>query len=192
MKGDTMPSTQNFTDREGNPSPLLAAPPASLPAYSGNGLGEDKASMERVREILFGNRMREFEIRVEEGLERLRHNFSQTQNDTQAQLASLEKHIRGELEALIEVQRQEQEETRRSLSQLSEEMNRSKRELRELVFEQVRQLQGRIRAEAETAQSQLERIHLETDRRKLDSHKLASLLSALAMDLDEAQFHSPH
>jgi hypothetical protein len=157
--------------------------------------------MEKVRDILFGAQMREFEKRLLRMEEKLAKDHSDFREDSRRRFESLEMFVRGEIESLVRglaVEQKEREESvrgseklvldavkgaERKLAQLDEQLAKAQRELRQQQHEQLSGLREELRATRDQlAQSVSHHVDdLRTE--KLDRAALAGYLSEVAMRL---------
>lgn len=159
-------------------------------------------SLDKVRDILVGNQMREVEKKFTRLEERLVQESANVRDETKKRLDVLESYIKKEVESLTEQLRSEQlerdaivktlaEEQRNITSsletkfaQFSEQTTNSQRELREQILNQSKNLQDDIRQKYEEILVLLEREAKELRRDKTDRYHLAALFSELAIRLN--------
>jgi hypothetical protein len=178
----------------GNESAVLSVPIQN--AHTNVGASEN---VDRIREILFGSQMREYEQRFAQLEERLLRETGELKMEVRRRLDSLETYTRQEVEALsnrLRTERSERTETLDRISrdaaeatravegrlvQLDEQVSKDMRDLRQLVLERHRGLSD------ELAQS-ISRLELLQNRRleelrgsAVDRMALASLLAEVAL-----------
>ncbi|MBD2354079.1 hypothetical protein H6G41_05490 [Tolypothrix sp. FACHB-123] len=169
--------------------------------FNGTNLSEIN-SLDRVRDILFGNQVREVEKRFGRLEERLAKELTNLRDETKKRLDYLETYIKKEVDSLTERLKNEQlerdagvkalAEDHRNLSislekkiaQFDEQTTNSQRELREHLLNQSNSLQDDIRQKYEEIIALLERESQELRREKTDRSQLASLFSELAIRLN--------
>jgi DNA anti-recombination protein RmuC len=160
------------------------------------------SNLEKVRDILFGNQVREFEQRFLRLEERLMQECSQMREDTKKRLDALENYFKQEVTSLSERVRNEQSnrdaaikvvvnESRTMnaslqsrLIQFDEQVNRSQSELREQLLEQSKALHHEIREKYEELNTLLQRESEQLRQQKTDRSTLATLLNELALRLN--------
>ncbi len=158
-------------------------------------------NMEKVRDILFGAQMREFEKRLGRMEEKLAKEQSDFRDDSRRRFEALELFVRGEVENLVselKSERREREEsargsekqlldslkaTERKLGQLEEQLAKQQREQRQQQHEQQTGLRDELRAAREQLAHSLSRQVEELRTEKLDRSSLAGMLSEVAMRL---------
>jgi hypothetical protein len=184
------PYTAVITDTGTGPSgPDRAAPD------SGGG------SIDKVRDILFGTQLREFERRFARLEERMLKDTNDLKEDMKTRLDALESYARKENESLADQIRAEQQdrlessgnlsrelqETAKSLERrtttLDEQLARSQRELRQQILEQQQRLSDDIRKKMDDVLARLARETNALRSEKADRTTLASLLTEMAMHL---------
>jgi uncharacterized protein YoxC len=159
------------------------------------------ASIDKVRDILFGNQVREFERRFARLEERMLKETNDLKEDMQTRLAALEQYARKENESLADQIRAEQQdrleansglsrelqETARSLERrtttLDDQLTKSQRELRQQLLDQHQRLTDDIRRKVDDVLARLARETQELRSDKADRTILASLLTEMAMRL---------
>lgn len=170
------------------------------PQITANYLGSS-GNLEKVRDLLFGNQVREFEKKFNRLEERLLKECSTLRDDTKKRLDSLEMYITQEAESLTEGLKTEQierdeavkdlgqnlKDTTKSLekkvSQLDEQTSQKQRELRQQILDQSKSLDDDMRQKYEAIMTVIERETQELRTDKTDRSTLAALLTQLAMQL---------
>jgi len=170
-------------------------------SHSNKNFGEIN-SLDKVRDILFGNQIREVEKKFTRLEERLVKELANVRDENRKRLDSLEIYIKKEVESLTERLRNEQSERdagvkalteehknitislEKKLTQFEEQSTNSQRELREQILNQSHSLQDDIRQKYEEILTLLEREAQELRRDKTDRSSLASLFTELAIRLN--------
>ena len=163
------------------------------PAAGGN--------VDKIREIIFGGQMRDYERKFSRLEERLSKEASDLREDGRRRLDALENFFKQELEALGERLRAEQrvrEESaqsqsqalrdtgqtlERKLAQFEEQTARGQRELRQQVLDQSKTLGEEIRQKHDDLRALLEREVAALGNDKTDRAALASLFTEVALRL---------
>lgn len=169
--------------------------------FSTNGIGESN-SLDKVRDILFGNQIREVDKRFARLEERLIAELVNVRDETRKRLDALENYIRQEVDSLTERLKKEQVEREavvRSLSEENKNINSSlenkiaqfdeqttsrQRELREHILNQSKSLQDDLQQKYEEILALLKRETQELQKDKTDRSKLAALFTELAIRLN--------
>lgn len=181
---------------ENGPQPLGTA------ALVANGANE--SGMERIRDLLFGNKARDLERMVQQVHEDTQRTLTDLQRDFQNRLDTLEHTARSEIEELsarVEERTQERQELLRrlrlqhqesfehliaSLGELQTEVSKSIRDIRTYVQNELKRLsalQNEVRDQLR--EDYVRQLHsLSTE--KLDRQLLVSVLSELALALQNA------
>jgi hypothetical protein len=159
-------------------------------------------SLDKVRDILFGNQVREVEKRFARLEERLVKELNNVRDETKKRLDYLELYIKKEVDSLTERLKNEQldrdsgvkalaEEQKnltlnleKKFAQLDEQTTNSQRELREQILNQSNSLQDDIRQKYQEILTLLERESQELRRDKTDRSQIASLFTELAVRLN--------
>ncbi|BAY30110.1 hypothetical protein NIES2107_19540 [Nostoc carneum NIES-2107] len=173
----------------------------NTPQSNGTNLSELN-SLDRVRDILFGNQVREVEKRFARLEDRLVKELNNVRDETKKRLDYLESYIKKEVDSLTERLKNEQidrdagakalaEEQKnltinleKKFAQLDEQTSNSQREIREQILNQANSLQDDIRQKYQEILTLLERESQELRRDKADRSKLASLFTELAVRLN--------
>src|SRR5262245_2697117 len=171
---------------------------AALPAA-----GDSGTSIDKVRDILFGNQLREFERRFVRLEERLVKETSDLREDVKTRLEGLETYARKETASLADQIRSEREDrvdahdsvarelkdTARSLERritsVDEQLAKSHRDLREQMLEQHQRLSDEIRKRVDDVLATLAREAQELRSDKADRAAIASLLTEMALRLTD-------
>jgi hypothetical protein len=159
------------------------------------------ANLDKVRDIIFGAQMRDYERRFARVEERLAKETADLSAEVRARLAALEEYVRRETESLSERIRgesdaraetaaglsREQRESASALqrrdSHLEDQIGRAQRELRQQLLEQHQALSDEIRQRVEEVVSRLNRESSEIRADKADRATIAALLTEMAMRL---------
>jgi hypothetical protein len=171
---------------------------------------ESGASLEKVRDLLFGVQMRDYDRKFARLEERLAKETSDVREDVKKRLASIEQLIRTEIEALSDRIRGEQDERSKAVKELSrqieetarafeqkcgqldDQMARGLREVRQQLHEQGKRLSDDIRQQADDIVARLVRETQELRTDKADRATLAALLNDMAMRLtDDLRLPAP-
>jgi|SRR5215469_4787810 len=169
----------------------------------GNGELREGANVDKIRDILFGNNMREYEKRFARLEERLTKSSEALRDDLKKRFDSLESFMHEELESLgarLKTEKSERSEalkelTRESrdnakalekkLSQLEEQLDSAHTELRTKILEQSKTLSAQIQKTKDDLESSLEQEAetLRTD--KTDRLQLANLFTEISLRLKD-------
>jgi hypothetical protein len=166
------------------------------------------ASIDKVRDILFGSHLREFERRFARLEERLVKETSDLKEEVKVRLEALETYAKKETESLADQIKAEHDdridshgnvsrelkETAKSLERrttsLDEQLSKSQRDLRQQMLDQHQRLSEDIRKKMEDVLATLAREAQELRADKADRATIASLLTEMAMRLTD-EFHLP-
>ncbi len=182
----------------------LEQPHTSLQVTNQSSKGDigGSGNLDKVRELLFGNQVREFEKRFTRLEERLIKECANLRDETRRRLDSLEMYIQKEVETSTERIKTEQSERdeavgglaqelqstakslEKKLSQLDEQTSQSQRVLRQQILEQSKSLNDEIRQKYEEILAVLEREAQELRTNKTNRSTLAALFAELAVRLN--------
>jgi len=159
------------------------------------------ASIDKVRDILFGTQLREFERRFARLEERMLKETTDLRADVKTRLDALELYARKESESLADQIKGEHEdrvestaglsrelqETAKSLERrtttVDEQLSKGQRELRQQMLEQHQRLSDDVRKRMDDVLAALARESQELRSDKADRTTLAALLNEMAMRL---------
>jgi len=170
--------------------------------------GTTPASLDKVRDILFGNQMRDVERRFARLEERLLKETTSLKEDMRKRLEALEAYIRSEAESLdaqIKSERNDRTDAHGSLStelketartlerkskSIDEQHTKGQRDLRQQMLEQHQRLTDDLQSKVEEILATLSRTAQELRTDKADRATIAALLTEVAMRLND-EFRLP-
>jgi hypothetical protein len=159
------------------------------------------ANLDKVRDILFGNHIRDIERRFARLEERLVKETNEVKADAKSRLDALERYVRDETESLVGRIKAEHEDRvdanaglsrelkdtgaalERRLSALDDQSSKRQRELRQQMLEQHQRLSDDLRQKVDEVLAALARETGELRSDKADRATLAALLTEMAMRL---------
>jgi hypothetical protein len=170
----------------------------NLPASS-----SEAGNVDKIRDILFGGQMRDYDRRFARLEERLIRESTELREENKKAVEALETYVKKELEALIGRLQNEQQSRDSSiqsvtselhdtakaleskLSQLDNYASTAQRHLREQLLDQSKTLNEEIRRRYEDVATLLQREVSELNHQKTDRAALSSLFTELAMRLNQ-------
>jgi hypothetical protein len=174
------------TQSTGYQSPPPAAPAPDAPTDQGAG------NIDKIRDILFGSNMRDYELRFAHLEEALKKESADLRDTTRRHLESLESFVHKELAALearLNSERDERSASAASILKKIGEMEnfeaQSNRELRNDLLQQSKELTDAIRNKGEEIIALLERRSQELQHSKTDRAALAGLFNEVALRLTD-------
>jgi DNA repair exonuclease SbcCD ATPase subunit len=159
------------------------------------------ASLDKVRDILFGVQMREYERRLTRLEERLAKETTELKEDVRKRLEALDSYVKRENESLAErlsAERAERTDSHKGLArdlqdahsaferrtgQIDEQLAKSQRDLRQQILDQHQRLSDEIQQRIADVLAVLTREAQELRTEKADRATLASLLTEMALRL---------
>lgn len=171
-------------------------------AQAGGGDLGGGGNVDKIRDILFGTQMRDYEKRFARLEERLLKESADLREDSKRRFAALEALITKELEALTDRLKAEQGERAESVEEVSHELRnltksfekksaqleeqtaKGQRDLRQQILEQSKTLSDDIRQKHEELSSLLGREVEGLSTEKADRATLAALFTEVAMRLN--------
>jgi hypothetical protein len=169
---------------------------------------EQAGNVDKIRDILFGNQMREYESRFGRLEETLLKETADLRESTRKRIDSLESFLRKELESLAARLKAERDERLSASKNLGDELRNTAdsltktireaedaageadRELRASALEQSKTLMDEIRSNQERVLAVLERRFQELRNSKTDRSALAELFTEVALRLNH-EFRVP-
>jgi DNA repair exonuclease SbcCD ATPase subunit len=164
----------------------------------------EAGSLDKIRDILFGNQMREYEKRFSRLEERLVKDQADLREDINKRLDNMESYVKQEIDALTgrvnkepiardeAVKRLSQdlknliESVERKIIELEQQNNQSQRELRQQILEQSKNIDNEIRQNNEAILASLEQEAKKLRTDKTDRSTLATLFAELAVRLSNS------
>jgi methyl-accepting chemotaxis protein len=189
-------STKNDNPRP----PARTAPVSDGRPQAADDLGA--GNLDKVRDILFGGQMRDYERRFQRMDERLAQDTAELKEEVRRRLSSLEQFVRQETESLAQRIRSEQEERSDATKEITREareaakafekkagllddqIGRVQRESRQQMLELEQRMQDDLGARIQDVLSRLSRESGELRADKTDRATLAALLTEMAMRLN--------
>jgi hypothetical protein len=159
-------------------------------------------NIDKIRDILFGNQMRDYDRRFSRLEERLQRENAELKEEIRKRLDSLETYIRNEVDALSTRLKTEQDERGDSVkelgrelkeithslekkaTQLDDQLNKNHRDLRQHALDQSKQLMEEIHAKHSSLSQSLERAVQELTVDKMERSGLADLFTEMALRLN--------
>jgi glutamate/tyrosine decarboxylase-like PLP-dependent enzyme len=169
---------------------------------SGKKTGEPE-SLDKVRDILFGVQMRDYEQRISQLEDKLMRESALLREEVKKRFDSLEIYIKGEINAVSDKLKSEREDRQVSVKELTREikeavkasekkndqfdtqLTQAQRDLRQALLDQSRTLSEEIQSKYTEMVSSLQRESQSLRNDKTDRTTLASLLTEVAMRLAE-------
>ena len=157
------------------------------------------ANVDKIRDILFGNQMRDYDRKFSNLEDRLLKEVSRVREESGKRLEALENFIKKELEAISDRQKNEESERKQSIKALSNEWDKaakdldkklssldgqftaSTRDLRQQILDQYQNLSSDISSKYHELTEMQERIASELREDKVDRTALSALLTDLAL-----------
>jgi DNA anti-recombination protein RmuC len=158
-------------------------------------------NLEKIRDLLFGDQVRESERRLSRLEERLVNECAELKEDTRRRFESLELFMKQEIESLAEQLKTEQAARTESLSEISqalrdtvknfdkkslqfdEQAGKAQRELRQQIMEQSKTLRDELTDKSRELSESFGRALQDLRLDKADRGALAALLTEMAMRL---------
>jgi len=175
------------------------------PTAASNGPGVDDlgaTNLDKVRDILFGEKIRDNDRRFARLEERLTQDTVELKEDVRKRLSVLEQFVKNEVEALADRIKTEHESradaetdlardlrdagkaSEKRFSQVEDQIGRVQRELRQQILDMHQKINDDIQRQVEEVLARLTRASNELRADKLDRAMLATLLTEVAMRLN--------
>jgi hypothetical protein len=159
--------------------------------------------MEKIRDILFGNQVRDFEHRFSQMEEHLNRAATDLRDEVSKRLEALERFFREEQDALRDRIKKEgekrAEEGKRlgdelksasalltsAIQQIEEKLSERSTELRQQILQQSKELASTIQSKYELADRSLAQVAASLNESKIDRASMAEYLVDIAMRLSD-------
>ena len=166
-----------------------------------NGSIDESGNVDRIRNILFGSQMRDYDGRFQKLEERLAREASELRGELQRQLQALEAFMKGEAESMTNRVKAEQSERAQAIQQLAREMGETVRgielkisnldgqaakdirDLREQLLEQSKALNAELKDKHDQMKGHLEREAGQIRDAMTGREALAEMLTEVALRL---------
>jgi gas vesicle protein len=164
--------------------------------------GDQAGNLGKVRDILFGSQMREYEKRFVRLEERLTKTATELKDELRRRFDALEIYVKNEVALLIDQVKGEQGQRaeavgglarelkdtsntlERKIAQLDEQTTKNQRDLRQQILEQSKNLSNDLQQRYEEISTALEQAVRELRTDKTDRNTLADLFTEIAMRLN--------
>lgn len=175
--------------------------PATTPASLGQSM--EKENIDKIRDILFGAQLRQYDQRFIRLEESLHQEIINLRNETKKTFTFLEDYIKREFATLSEQVKTEQTERTETVEELARKLNdatrilerkitqlhtksiQEQRQLQEQILQQSKNLMEELREKHETLSTSLDRACKELRNDKTDRVALANLLMEVGMRLKD-------
>jgi predicted nucleic acid-binding Zn-ribbon protein len=169
---------------------------------------DESGNVDRIRNILFGTQMRDYDARFQKLEERLAHEASELRNDLQRQLHALEAFMKGEVESMTHRLQTEQSERGHAVGRLTHELMETAkglemkighldsqaakdiRDLREQLLEQSKALSAEMKEKHDQMKGHVDREAGQIRDAMTGREALAEMLSEVSLRLKN-QFRVP-
>jgi hypothetical protein len=166
-----------------------------------NGVIDESGNVDRIRNILFGSQMRDYDGRFQKLEERLAREAGELRGELQRQLQALEAFMKGEAESMANRLKGEQSERAQAIQQLAREMGETVRgielrisnldsqaakdirDLREQLLEQSKALSAEMKEKHDQMKGHLEREAGQIRDAMTGREALAEMLTEVALRL---------
>ena len=177
-------------------------------ADPGNGAVDESGNVDRIRDILFGSQMRDYDDRFQRLETRLAQETAEVRADLQRQLQAFETFLKGELESMLNRLRGEQAERAQAIEQLAQQLSETARgmelkvsnldqqtaqdvrDLRERLLHQAKALSDEFKEKHDQLKGQLDQEATQIRDAMTGRETLAEMLSEVAMRL-KREFRVP-
>lgn len=160
-------------------------------------------NVDKIRDILFGNQMRDYERKFSRLEDRIMKEVTRLREESDKRLNSLEDYIKKEIDTLSERQKSEQAGRTQAIKELVAELNKTAkmldeklsdldnqlggntRDLRQQILDQSKDLSQEIGRKYDETSAAQERIADELREEKVDRSALSALLTDLALRISD-------
>jgi hypothetical protein len=194
--------------KHGHEGAVAAASGAAVEASTPNSISNDDAlnaesgNVDKIREILFGGQMRDYDKRFNRLEERLLKESTELREESRRRVEALETFVNKEFAALVNRLQAEQQSREASVQTMSRELNdaiksldarltqfynqntEAQHDLRQQLLEQSKNLNEEIRRKHDDVSATLERELAELNHEKTDRTSLSALFTEVALRLN--------
>lgn len=194
--------------KHGHEGVVAAASGAAVEASTPNSISNDDAlnaesgNVDKIREILFGGQMRDYDKRFTRLEERLLKESAELREESRRRVEALETFVNKEFAALVNRLQAEQQSREASVQTMSRELNEAiksldarltqfynqnteaQHDLRQQLLEQSKNLNEEIRRKHDDVSATLERELAELNHEKTDRTSLSALFTEVALRLN--------
>jgi hypothetical protein len=176
-----------------------------VPQIIGNGSlpGTDGVGVDKIRDLLFGNQMQDYDRRFSKLEERFLQRFKDVESDTARNLSAFETNAKKQVESLVSQLREEKdiradadkeiERTLREQNQglekrlrtMSDQLSQLERDMADRLTQEAQSLRDEIKRKNEDLQQMLEKMFAELHNVKTDRNLLAGLFVEVAKCLSQ-------
>jgi chromosome segregation ATPase len=171
--------------------------------YNNASYSTEVAGVDKIRDLLFGNQMQDYDRRFSLLEERFLQRFREVESETARNLSSLESNAKKQMESFAaelreekdlradadkeieRVEREHNETLEKRLRSTSEQLIRLEREQADRLTQEVQSLREEIRRRNEDIQHTIEKMFAELSGVKTDRNLLASLFVEVARCLNQ-------
>ena len=172
-------------------------------ATQSNGQGEASSGVDKMRELLFGNQMQDYDKRFSVLEDRFQHRMRDLESESSRSLTNLEATIKKQLESVAgqfreekdlradadkDMERSLREQTQaleKRLAQLSDQLARQGRDFTDSLGHEVQGLRDEMRRRQDDTRATIERMFAELSNVKTDRNLLAGLFVEIAKCLNQ-------
>ena len=181
------------------------ADPVAEAMHAGNGQhsGTEVVGVEKIRDLLFGNQMQDYDRRFSKVEERFQQRCKEIETDTARNLSAFETNAKKQIESLANQLREEKDsrsdadkETERTLREqnqslekrlrsVSDQLSQLERDMADRLTQEAQMLRDEIKRRNEDTQTTLEKMFAELGNVKTDRNLLAGLFIEVAKCLNQ-------
>ena len=165
--------------------------------------GGEAVGVDKIRDLLFGNQMQDYDRRFSMLEERFLQRFREIESETARNLGSFESSAKKQMESLAtqlreekdlrtdadkeieRTQREHSEMVEKRLRSISEQLSRLERDQADRLTQEVQSLREEIKRKNENIQHTIEKMFAELSKVKTDRNLLASLFLEVARCLNQ-------
>jgi len=198
----TMRATTSFLSAFSNHQKSMDSQPSNITKFDPeNGPIDESGKVDRIRNILFGSQMRDYDGRFQKLEERLSREATELRGELQRQLQALEAFMKGETESMTNRVKTEQSERGQAIERLAHEMTETAkglelkinnldsqaakdiRDLREQLLEQSKTLSADMKEKHDEMKGHLDREAGQIRDAMTGREALAEMLTEVALRL---------
>jgi hypothetical protein len=178
-------------------------PMEAIQTGNGQHTGAEVVGVDKIRDLLFGNQMQDYDRRFSKLEERFHQRFKEIETDTARNLGAFESNAKKQIESISNQLREEKDvrsdadkETERTLREqnqtlekrlrsLSDQVNQFERDIADRLTQEAQALRDEIKRRNEDTHHTLEKMFAELGNVKTDRNLLAGLFVEVAKCLNQ-------
>lgn len=168
----------------------------------------EEENVDKIRDILFGNQMRDFDRKFAQLEERVGHDIASMRKENANQIETLRAFVESEIEILSsrllseetarnEAQDELEEKLKKTvkqfdqkLTELGKSLDQLTRDTNQKIFKQSQEFSGELSSQLEQTRKRMDGYRQDLNLAKMDKSVLAEMLNSMAMQINQEDIGS--